>query len=77
MARRKGKAVRGKSRVSQVPMGPTEQELRATFEALEAMGFGATDRCPLCVALGVDLEPSGDARTTVRHAVGPVPPSTG
>lgn len=76
MARRKGKSARGKSRVSQAPMGRIEQELRDTYAALVQMESSATDPCPLCAAWGVDLGPYGDARDTGRAAVEPAPPDT-
>ncbi len=76
MARRKGKSARGKRRVSQAPTAHTMEELLAMREELETMVLPAGDRCPLCVAWGVELPPYGDARATVRAAVSPVPPDT-
>ena len=72
MARRKGKATRGKSRVSQVPMGPTEQELRDTYAVLVRMESSVTGHCPLCALTGADHGPYGDARDIERAAVEPV-----
>ena len=72
MAKRKGRSTRGKSRVSQAPMGRIEQELRDTYAALVQMGSTVIDPCPLCALEGVELEPCGDARHIERAAVEPV-----
>ena len=72
MARRKGKSARGKSRVSQAPMGRIEQELRDTYAALVRMESSVTGHCPLCAAWDVELGPYGDARDIERAAVEPV-----
>jgi hypothetical protein len=77
MARRKGKSTRGKSRVLRAPERDIDQPFWDTTEALDLMRFDAGGRCPLCVALGVELEPSGHARATVQASVSPVPPATG
>jgi hypothetical protein len=76
MAKRKGRNVRGKSRVSQAPMEHIGRPSWATSGELEVMVLAAGDHCPLCAAMGVQLEPSGHARATVRAAVSPVPPAT-
>jgi len=72
MGRRKGKAARGKRRVSGAPMEYTMEELLAMREDIETMVLPAGDRCPLCVAWGVELRPYGDARVTGQAAVDPV-----
>jgi hypothetical protein len=76
MARTKGRSTRGKSRVSQAPMGRIEQELRDTYAVLVQMDSTATDHCPLCAAMGVEQGRYGAARGTVRAAVEPAPPGT-
>jgi hypothetical protein len=76
MGRTKGRSTRGKSRVSQAPMGHIDPDLLATFKALDRLGSTVTDHCPLCVAWGVVLPPSGAARDIERAAVEPVPPGT-
>lgn len=72
MAHRKGKASRGKSRVSQAPMEHTEEELRAIAGRSVMTIWLADGRCPLCAPMGAGLEPSGHARATERAAVSPV-----
>lgn len=69
MARRKGKAARGKSRVPRAPMVRTGGYLTDITVDLGATDSAVTDRCPLCAAMGVQLEPSGHARGIVRAAV--------
>jgi len=76
MARRKGRSTRGKSRVSQAPMGHTGRESWGTYVVLDLMESTVTDHCPWCVLWGVEPQPSGRARGTERAAVGPVPPDT-
>lgn len=76
MGRRKGKSARGKSRVSRAPMEHIDRPSWATSEELETIVLPAGVHCPLCAAMGVQLEPSGHARATVQAAVSPVPPDT-
>lgn len=76
MGRSKSKSARGKSRVWQAPT-LTRDELLATAGRSVMMTWLADDRCPLCAAAGVELEPSGHAETIVRAAVSPVQPATG
>lgn len=76
MAHRKGKSVRGKSRVSQAPI-PTREELLATLDRSGVTFWLATDHCPLCALIPpVEQEPFGPVRATVRAAVEPAPLDT-
>jgi len=76
MARRKGRSTRGKSRVSQAPMGHISREFSGTWMVLDLTESTVTDHCPWCVLWGVEPRPSGSARGTERAAVEPVPPDT-
>lgn len=76
MTRRKGKAARGKSRVSRAPMEHIEGPSRGTYVVLDLMDLSVTGHYPWCALAGAEPEPSGGARTTERAAVEPVPPAT-
>jgi hypothetical protein len=76
MARTKRWSTRGKSRVQQASTGHIERPSWGTSGELETIVLGAGDRCPLCVAMGVELGPSGHAEATVRAVVSPVQPDT-
>ena len=69
MARTKRWSQRGKRRVQQLPGMHIERESWGTSTELEVIVLRAGDRCPLCVAWGVEPQPYGGAGTTVRAAV--------
>ncbi len=76
MARRKGKAARGKSRAGQVNRVRIEDESRATAGRSVMTIWLADESCPLCAPTSAERGPSGRARATVQASVSHVPPDT-
>jgi hypothetical protein len=76
MGRRKGKAARGKSRVSQRDPALIEGEWRAIADRFVMTTWLVDGRCPLCAPTDVEQEPYGPVRATVRAAVSPVQADT-
>jgi len=76
MARRKGKAARGKRHVPQARTGRIEDELLATAGRSVMTIWRADESCPLCAPTSAEQGPYGRARATVQASVSPVPLDT-
>ena len=76
MARRKGKAARGKNRAVRAPTGRIEDVFEVIAAGPTGMIVAAGVHCPLCAAAGVEPPRPGVVRVTGLAGVGHAPLDT-